>query len=394
MINSIIGQPGTNELFVSEDPNNKILSDVMTWVRSLKLKKIYHCGELTEVNLKGSGFFVVVGDYAAWEKRLNFIETLLKDIFINCPKDEPLTFISQGSNALLLEYVISTCLIKAKFINLNFIFIDPDYAFAAPKGLEVIKKSHEEFRSKISELCGQDFDPMKRIRFVYSTRLVNLSFQKFSNVIVVDSLPPYAIPLNRRKMNGIQIKKEDLIATNFIMEDSKYSSSISFRTTKFIKEDESRTLPLDLQWINGQEVVLDWGCKILSNGSYRLLFTGESQYFNFMETEDEKLASRLKGCILDLKKKIITSLDQQIKEIKDKSSDTTLSQSNIKVLLDKVQQIAKEHGLCTYFLADYTTDQNEMLSFLAQNAGYHYRKIFRYLPDGEKDVIFETEEIK
>src|SRR5690348_6218485 len=48
-----------------------------------------------------------------WSCRRAFINEVLTDLFQNCPKDQPLAFVSIGSDLLLMEYILGKALIES-----------------------------------------------------------------------------------------------------------------------------------------------------------------------------------------------------------------------------------------------------------------------------------------
>lgn len=391
-----------NKYVIKED--KKSLIYVKSWIKNLKFDDFYCCEEkcaVTMRNLQYSQLGVSTRGSANWENRKHFITTVIKDIFTNCPKNKPLTFISQGSDALLIEYVIAANLTNAKFSHLNFIFIDALYGFANKQMSENIKIEHKEFRDRISSISDKNFNAERRIQFLHTTKLLKAYFQRDSNVVLIDCLPPYAHPLNELKIQGEVIKKEDILSTNFVVPNSKMANAVAIYPEDIYeeivkkREEELGTRYLPIHFIEklGKDFIFDWGCKIYSNGSYRLLFNGEADYYDVLTTKDEKRASTLKEKVVSFKNCIKESLDKKIQEIKDKTLDSKLSHLNTQKLIETVDQVAKEHSFKTIFIDDYTMRQEEMISFLAENAGKDYRKIFRHVDEG-KDLVIKQDEIK
>ncbi len=76
-------------------------------------------------------------------------------------------------------------------------------------------------------------------------------------------------------------------------------------------------------------------------------------------------------------------LAQKIDLLKKEDSKKVLSQAEITKLLFFVQEELKSfHFACeSFFLADYSTDRLELVSFLSAKAGHHHRKAFSLVAD-------------
>lgn len=343
-----------------------------------------------------------------WENRKKFIDKVARDVIKNCPKNEPLLFISLGADRLLSEYILGKTFIEEGFQDISFFLVDPVYAFSEPSNLKEIQKALADFREKIESLYSsihKEKLSKERIRYLSRSQNIEKYFpaEAKANIVVLESLPPYAeIIKDIQQRKAPEKKPADLIVGGFMV-DSKYANSIAFVPKQYVAMMNQagarlkESLPIAiLQNNQNQFYYLDWGCKLQTNGSYRLSFTGEEHYINSIGLSKEQKVKLSNGefttgqeWIPMLKKSIEKTITEEIKD------DKKLSQEQLTAVLEKVKKVAVDcmPMLECYFLADYFTDQSELMTLLAAQEKPHYRRIFSLVADVDKVYRINIEEI-
>lgn len=160
-----------------------------------------------------------------WKNRKIYIESILADTIERCPKDEPLVLFSQGSAHLLIEYILGKTLIENDFSQISFILVDPTYP---PEDLQetnqVLKDFFESIESVFFNINKAPFDK-GRIRFLSRSQNIAKYFPSGANVIVIESLPPYAELIKDMQKSQVPMKSpQDLVVGGRIVPSrpSKY----------------------------------------------------------------------------------------------------------------------------------------------------------------------------
>lgn len=163
------------------------------------------------------------------------------------------------------------------------------------------------------------------------------------------------------------------------------------------------SLPLAIFKCAQSNFYLDWGCKIKSDGTYSLSFSGDEYYLKSLRISPDnpiKLATgediQAGQWIPTIKRSIETTLSEQIENIKGNDSQKLLSQENMTMLLEEVKKIVTLYmpGISCFFSADYVLDFDAVMSFLSKHAGHHYRKTFSLMADAVLGYKISINEIK
>lgn len=387
-----------------------LLPPVVRWsdfdFQKLQLNNALLDGVVYYQSLRGTSLSCIIEqEVARWENRKLFIEHVVKDIITNCPKNEPLVFISLGSDRLLTEYIMGKLLIENGFTQISFLLVDPAYAFSDLNTLGELKISLEDFRKNIEDVYQKSTKgafPKEQIRYLSRSQNISKYFPPNANVVVVESLPPYsAILAENQKYKAPEKSPQDLLAGSYLVPPG-HANTIAL-IPEDVVENISKAgaklksfLPSPLFKNDSSYSYIDWGCKIRSNGTYSLSFSGEDYYLkhlcrslNIPPTKPIKLSSgetvQVGEWILALRAAIEKMLSQDIKSIKNDDPQKQLSQANITALLEKVQKVATLYlpRIHCFFSADYVVDREEAMNFIAAHAGHHYRKIFTLTADAE-----------
>lgn len=349
-----------------------------------------------------------------WSYRLEFIEEILKDVFANCPKDEPLVLVSLGSAFLLLEYCIACALIKCGNKNITILLVDPTYAEGS-KSVDIVLN---EFRLSISDIYPGHLEK-ERIKFLSCAQNVKKYFPKSANVIVLESFPPNQPGIRGIKFNKLKEKNhEDMLLGDNILQSSKGANAMALIPYLFYNKNiPSIPFQIKMNLDTQKNYYVDWGCKIFSDWTYKLTFTGIEEYLEDTMTKDCLSKDRYinEGKIIlgqhsekdekidlrewypKLKESLEVNLDQQIAEMRKQNPNSkTIPQETVSTLLEAIKKIVdlKFPSIECLFTRDYAIDKKEMLSDLSQNAGSNYRKIFTHVRDENNLSCIKSEEIK
>lgn len=212
----------------------------LNWLDNLSIRQEKGNGtiireEVTAACLNGTPFYCTNdSDAGKWEHRITFIKEVITDVLDNCPKDQPLVFVSLGSAKLLMEFLTAKALIENNFEDIYFYLIDPSYVFGTSKNLEVSRT----LRLKFIELTkAAYFDKWKKMlpegNLKFLSRAQNLSkyFPKGANVVLIESLPPYAeivkgIKVNKQIRQIDRKPKEYFAGSKFV--DQPHANSLAF----------------------------------------------------------------------------------------------------------------------------------------------------------------------
>lgn len=340
-----------------------------------------------------------------WKNRKIFIENVLEDTVKQCPKDETLVLISLGSDSLLTEYILGKTLIENGFSLISFFLVDPGYHnLQTQKILKDFRKNIESiFLSKHNQHFSND-----RIRFLSRSQNIAKYFPSGANVVVIESLPPYAELIKDMHKFQVAVKSpQDLIMGSHLVQ-SNQANTVAFVPTQHVDQMKAsgailtHSLPLSILKFHQSHFCLDWGCKIRPDGTYSLSFSGEEYYLKSYGISPDREMELLTGDKLKaeqwiprIKKTIEAELTQQIESIKRQNNQQQLSQENLTVLLEKVKQVVTRYMPVTcFFSTDYVLDYDAAMLLLSIHAGHHYRKAFSLTADADTSYKITVKEIK
>jgi hypothetical protein len=368
----------------------------LSWLENLK-PKIFIENQVERLGFEEMPLSCATNKPAGqWDNRRDFIEQVVMDLVVysNCPKDKPMALISTGSGLLLIEYLIGKTLIENGFLNLSFFLIDPLY-----DRLENEKKQQltEDFQTLLNKVKDKDF-PENRIHYLSRVQNFPKDFPSETNVVWIESLPPFSktiSDINSRKME--KKTRDELLVGSTICSSSDQANAIAFMPDNYFKNvksalENSTCIPLIPINIESNKYYIDWGCKIFSDWTYSLTFSGEKEWRQCYGYNDEswfKLFENIGISYLDwiptTKEAIKKELDNQIEEMKLKDSETKCNQENRKSLLEKIQDVAEKYikGVHCFFLSDYAVDRKDLVSLLSSQNNRDYSKVwtFDFNPD-------------
>ncbi|MBS4168322.1 hypothetical protein [Parachlamydia sp. AcF125] len=367
---------------------------------------------VTNQYLKGSQLSCVTGTEAGqWKNRKIFIEKVAADIIAQCPKDEPLVFISLGADRLLTEYILGKTLIENGFGQISFLLVDPAYIFSEREELKVRRQVLKDFREKIESVylrTYQEHFAKERIHYLPRSQNIAKHFPSSANVVVIESLPPYAeIMKDIQKYHMEEKEPKDLLAGSRITPPS-HANAVAFIPASYVRQLKQvgvtlrDSLPLAIFESVQSYFYMDWGCKIQPDGTYRLSFSGEKHYLEGMGISKNDKIQLESGEIIQagqwvpiLRTALEKKLSEQIERIKEGNLQKRLSPENLTMLLEKVKEVATLYmaGIGCFFLADYMLDREEAMEFIASHAGHHYRKAFSLLADANTGYKISVNEI-
>ena len=310
-------------------------------------------------------------------------------------------FISLGSDRLLTEYILGKSLIENGFRQISFLLVDPGYLFSEQENLKVIKEVLKDFRERITSVYLNTFQehfPQESIHYLSRSQNIAKYFPSHANVAVIESLPPYAEIIKEMKKFQVEEKKPDDLLCGGYITPSKHANAVAFIPAQYTKQLSKSgatltgALPLAIfKSVQSKSYwYLDWGCKIHSDGTYRLSFSGEEQYWESLRISKDsqiKLTTgeevQAKQFIPIVRDSIEKALSEQLKNITKGNSEKKLSQEDLTALLEKVKETIMVYmpGISCFFSADYLLDRNAAITFIASQASQHYRKTFSLIPD-------------
>lgn len=378
------------------------------WLEDLPLNKKTGIGliistEVSYMSLTNTQFSCSLSTLAgAWENRLVFIKKIVEDIVKRCPKDEEVAIVSLGSGHLLIEYIIGKALIENDFQKISLFLIDPVYRFQSnQKEAENTKELFKEFRERIGSSYSDKWNepfPKERIHYLSRAQNVEKYFVDNSNVVLLESLPPYGqIKNTMKKYNLLDLKPEEFFMGSLFV-PAEHANAIAFLPSELKKTylkvgatfNDSLPLVAFKNMKSNSNYCIDWGCKIYPNGKFFLNFFGGRDYYQSKGLSDDLSIVLPNGkeiisnqLIPSLKEIIEIALQQKIDLLKKGDPEKMLSQTEIMGLLTLVkEELYKFNFRCeSFFLADYAIDRSGLVSFLSAKAGHHYRKAFSLTAD-------------
>lgn len=326
------------------------------------------------------------------ESRVAYVKEVIVDICRNCPKDQDLTLVSLGSDHLLIEYLVAVGLFENGFTNLSIFLIDPIYRSSIlPQ--QHFKKLKDQFREQIILKyfdLGYGLIPFDKIRYFSRGQNIEKYFAKNSNVVVLESLPPY-FALTQDHFASIPTPSQDMLFSGSFVVNKENANGIIFYPSARTKELESfPSFPLKLMSDINLNYCIDMGCRIYSDGRYAVNLHGFDSYLNVFQPGKISLSNgetrSISQGIEEIKDHLKNFIKSQIESLKKHDQPLCLSQEQTTLILDNVVKRIKtlQLGWKTFFIADYNVDRSETFDFLSKNAGHHYRKGFALLPDPHK----------
>lgn len=348
-----------------------------------------------------------------WENRKVFIERVITDISAHCPKEEPLVLISLGAAHLLMEYIIGKTLLEKGYHQISFLLVEPVYSYSKEDYKNYLNDVMIEFRAKMESdflsICNAEF-AKERIRFLSRSHNIPKYFPPQANVVVIESLPPYAEMIKDAEERGIHIKRPEEILSGGQVTTSTFANSVLFIPQQIQNSfdrkkcnlNETMQLPFLKNSNSEPFYYLEWGCKIKKDGSHLLSFSGAKDFFKAIGltqktqvilTTGENI--KVKQWIPKIKNSIEALLFTEIPKILADRDVKKLTQEEMTSLLEKIKGIVSQlmPNMQFYFLADYVFDREEALKFIAENAGHHYRKKCSLVADARQDYKISIEEI-
>jgi hypothetical protein len=364
----------------------------LSWLENLK-PKIFIENQVERLGFEEMPLSCATNKPAGqWDNRRDFIEQVVMDLVVysNCPKDKPMALISTGSGLLLIEYLIGKTLIENGFLNLSFFLIDPLY-----DRLENEKKQQltEDFQTLLNKVKDKDF-PENRIHYLSRVQNFPKDFPSETNVVWIESLPPCSKIISDIKGYRMEEKtRDELLVGSAICSSSDQANAIAFIPQNYFKDEDVKfesklknlnSIPfIPFETSSEKYYYIDWGCKIFSDWTYSLIFSGEQDWCQNYNLDDDLfiLPSEdeiTNGWVPETKKAIEEELDKQIEEMKLKDSQTEFNQENRKILLEKIKKVAKDYikGVQCFFLSDYAVDRKDLVSVLSSQKNREYSKVW------------------
>jgi hypothetical protein len=326
-----------------------------------------------------------------WKNRIEFIKAVVTDLLLTCPKDKPIALISTGSALLLMEYLIGKALIENGFSKLSFFLIDPFYSEDEEK--ETYESAFADFQTFLNKVNGENF-PKERIHKLSRVQNLPEHFPSETNVVWIESLPPCSKIISDIKGYRMEEKtRDELLVGSAICSSSDQANAIAFIPQNYFKDEDVKfesklknlnSIPfIPFETSSEKYYYIDWGCKIFSDWTYSLIFSGEQDWCQNYNLDDDLfiLPSEdeiTNGWVPETKKAIEEELDKQIEEMKLKDSQTEFNQENRKILLEKIKKVAKDYikGVQCFFLSDYAVDRKDLVSVLSSQKNREYSKVW------------------
>ncbi|MBA2727995.1 MAG: hypothetical protein H0U49_07470 [Parachlamydiaceae bacterium] len=369
---------------------------------------------VTSCHLKGKGLYFSTCTVAGkLENRLLFIKKIACDVVQNCPKDEPLVFISLASGGLLMEYMLGKLLFENGFQDVTFFLIDPIYKFCEIKERQKMERVLLDFRALIATAFSTKWNgpfPDTQIRYLSSAQNVSKYLPDHPNVILMESLPPHGEFVRSFKRDGIpeRCQNEYFMGNQFVPPEN--ANAISFFPD--VLEESARKVGATFATYSSlpyfilqsgpskPKYTIDWGCKIKSNGSFFVKFFGADGFcagLPIKPTQNLQLTKERSVIFSQwfptIQQTIEEALTKDISRIQNGDSQRKLLQNEKTALLNKVQKIFDSlfPGAKSFYLADYASDRSEMIDYLLQHAGNHYRKGFTLFSDTENSFAISEQ---
>ncbi len=382
----------------------------ISWLRKLDLVDCHGKGSMQNASLatkllRGTTLSCIVHTEAGkWDHRLKFIEQVVTDMISHCPKNEPVVLISLGSDRLLLEYLIGKALLENGFHNISFFMIDPAYVTTDISEKTIMDGIRQDFLTNLgavySKTTKQKLE-VEHVRFLSRAQNVGKYFPASANVVLIESLPPYGEPLKDFALHKLSKKDpEELFAGSRVTTLDK-ANAIAFIPKNFMAMMKkaggvfTHSLPHGIYEFENSKYCIDWGCKLLSNGQYRLSFSGQEYFIGSIGIAKDRRIQFETGEVVSADQMIPTA-QKAIEALLVKEIDgKPLSQENMSAILAKVQTVMTKYlpGVCCFYLVDYATDRAEMVSALSKSASHHYRKTFTLKADANQVFAITKEQI-
>ena len=161
-------------------------------LEDVQQKCLQRVGYISVKTLKGKEIFYSADKEARlWEYRKLFIQAVVTDILAHCPKDEPLTLISLGSNNLLLEYIIGKTLLDQGY-RPSFLLVDISYKFSSTSQMKKYQETMHDFKERFSADYHRIYGvplPENSIMFLSRAQNIKKYFKPQSNVALIESPP-------------------------------------------------------------------------------------------------------------------------------------------------------------------------------------------------------------
>lgn len=364
----------------------------------------------------------LLSETGSWNNRLEYIEKVVNDILENYPKDEELSIVSMGAGELLMEFIIGKALIEYGFQKISFFLIEPTHHYDNKETRET-KKLLKDFRELISAVYEEKWKeplPEERIHFLARSRDLENCIGSSSNVALLECLPPDDEVFNLRYKHKLP---KSLDTFQFSAQvPFEQANSVAFIPTAITDHFKRESLQHGVPFIalkerkTKVEYGIDWGCKIRpdefsSIEKYSISLYGAEKYFKEMidfktilrkkakikvkkgisnknfrsfekrfreENQIDKAVSNVKEKILN---QIENKLEQQIDVFKKNDNFKKLTQEQTTVLLEiAIKEFANLINLnidCKpFFLADYATDRDELVSYFVSRRAGSYAKHF------------------
>ncbi len=253
--------------------------------------------------------------------------------------------------------------------------------------------------------------PKDRIR--YFSRATNVSKYplNLANIVLIECLPPCGELIKALKRDKLPERRlnEYFMGSKFVQPE--HANSIAFLPDVCEEQYRNQGVTLapfsSLPYIAFQKdssqpkYCIDWGCKIYTDGSFFLKFFGAEGFcaaLPFSPTQKIQLNNE-KSVIFSqwfptIEQNIRDFLENEILSMQQHNPQKKLVQSEKTALLQKVKEIFNTLfiGAKDFYMADYSIDRAEMLEFLVENAGHHYRKAFSLFADAENSYAI-TEQV-
>lgn len=316
-----------------------------------------------------------------WEHRKEFIEKIVFDILAHCPVDEPLVIVSLGSSRLLMECILAQLLIGYGY-KLKFLLVDPAYKLSN----QDLNASLQSFRigTEMKHLQAHK-EPMPEGSIRFLSRCQNLTkyFPAQSNVVVIESLPPYGENIACLEKNNLEKKDPLHLLVGSRLVPMNSANSIAFfpqalaKAMDFTESTIIDCLPLKAFTIEATEhhFYIDYGCKIQSDGSYFLSFNGLEESY--------QVIGGIEPQVPQIKEAVDAMLVKEIETIKSSRSVKVLTHEEISGLIEKVKDVFVTFlpDSQWYTMSDYAVDRNETMAHIREHASHRYRKNFTLIAD-------------
>lgn len=340
--------------------------------------------------LRGTSICCTIAREAGkWENRLKYIEKVIKDIVANCKPEEELALIPLGADGLLCEFIIGRGLIENGFAKLSFFLIDPVYKFSSEEEKNSLRRVREDFNTAFStsyfNTFRREFDK-KRIHYLSRAQNVETYLTFPANIALLECLPPYGESLkDLRACTAKKINPNDFFAGDYVVPAAE-ANAVAFVPLEVFEKLQieggfSRGMPLAVfQSASNTYYYINWGCKLqVAKGTYRLLFSCEKEWIHSIGGEEGDKIKLPTGETIPIER-WIPLIREKLEQVLSQRVISPETRGPLLETLKKVIGLYLREVQC-FFLADYTTDREEMLSILAAKPTLSYRKQFTLIAD-------------